>query len=489
MNCRLERIITTALVIFCFASVPAYAASDPDRFDKLQETEWYGVYMQGAKIGYASTSLNKIGAPVSGWRIDSEFILIANVMGKTDTLITRDSRLFQSPGGELYSSKLVIYAGGGEISVEGKKEADEFIVETSVAGQSSIKAFPYPADYLDNLAFLRQYISSGKAAVGDSLNFSIFEPTPPMTGTMRQAAKITSKDVFIFNGVATDVYTVDWTILEANIPGRTILDMEGRELEVTLGGGLLMKLETESLAKTLDSSYDLLAENLIFPNKKIDNPENLSLLKLEISGIDESDILKLKSQSVIKNDSQNLSVVIKRPVLPDKILGLPIQSSRLKPFLDPEPYIQSDAEEIASLAREIMGGETNSWETARKINTWVFENIEKQFTPEISNALQTLHSKRGDCGEHAALAVALMRAAGIPARPVTGLVYWPPGDGFGYHAWIEVFVGEWMMMDPSWGEDIINPSHIALTAGDLLDQISVLTRVIGRMKIEVTEAR
>ena len=65
----------------------------------------------------------------------------------------------------------------------------------------------------------------------------------------------------------------------------------------------------------------------------------------------------------------------------------------------------------------------------------------------------------------------------------------PPGDGFGYHAWVEAYVGEWVMMDPSWGEDIVNPAHIALTTGDIVEQAGILYRTMGKMGIEVVEAK
>ncbi len=265
--------------------------------------------------------------------------------------------------------------------------------------------------------------------------------------------------------------------------------MAGHELEVTLGGGMLMKLETESMAKTLDSSFDFLAHNLVRPSKPIPDPEKLQYLKLRINGINEDDFLRFDGQSVSIDTASALILELKRQTEPEKIVGIPVESVRLKPYIEPGPYIQSDAAEIDSLAREIIGAETNSLAAARLINRWVYENIEKAFTPDLSNALQTLHSKQGDCGEHAALAVALMRAAGIPARPVTGLVYWPPGEGFGYHAWVEAFVGDWIMLDPSWGEDIINPSHIALARGDLLEQVRAIYNVLGKIDIEVLEAR
>ncbi len=476
-------------IIFLSAPLLLFASENPNRFDDLLGTDWYGIYLQGGKIGYASTTLEKTNHPIDGWRMNTDMTMIISMMGMTDTITTKDVRLFESPDGQLYSSSSFISGGTGDITIEGSREADEYIVTTNIGGQAITKPFPYPLDYLDSLVYLKTEVSSGNLSVGDSLLISSFEPTPPLTGKVHQSVKIVSKDVYIFNGVPTDVYTAEWTLLEMGITGRTIIDMTGHELEVTLGGGMLMKLETESMAKTFDVTFDFLADNLIHPRKTIRNPGKLESLKLRISGIDQEDILRTDNQSVTKRDSEILEVEIVKSELPVNTLELPIESPRLKPFLEAGPYIQSDSDEIINLSREIVGGEKNSWEAARQINAWVYENINKKFTPDLSNALQTLHSKQGDCGEHAALTVALMRAAGIPARPVAGLVYWPPGDGFGYHAWVEAFVGDWVMMDPSWDEDIVNPTHIALARGDLLEQIRIINRVLGKIDIEVLEAR
>jgi len=485
----MARIIVLAVIISIITPISVFCSQDIRRFDHMLGTEWFGIYMQGSKIGYASTSIESVNQPVDGWRMDNDLTMIISMMGKIDTTTARDSRIYKSPTSELYSNSLVIESGTGKMTMEGRKESDEYILQINIGGQISRKTFAYPVDYLDSLVSLEEYISSGKAAVGDSLNFATFEPTPPMTGKIHQTAKIISRQEHIFNGVPTEVFTIEWTIIEANISGRNVIDIDGNELEVNLGGGILMKSEPEQQAKTLNATFDILADNLVHQKGKIDDLSKLNTLKLKISGISQDEILSIKSQSVSIASPGTLLVEIKRPDWPEKILGLPIESPRLKPFLEPDPYIQSDDPEITDLARQIVGDEKNSLEAARKINKWVYENIAKQFTPDISNALQTLHTRRGDCGEHSVLAVALMRAAGIPARPVTGLVYYPPGDGFGYHAWIEAFVGDWVMMDPSWGEDRTNPSHIALTTGDLLDQISVLSRVLGKMQIEVVDAR
>ena len=464
-------------------------SSDPDRFDSFLGTEWYGVYMQGAKAGYGELSFEKVDAPVSGWRTRESITMILNVMGQTDTMRIVDTRFFASPGGELYSNTMKFKSVSGEMLVEGAKEADEYIVTINLGGQETKKVFEYPADYLDNIKAPNMKIAAGEVNVGDSINSSYFEATPPLTGTVHTNMKIESVDKYNFAGVPTDVYTVSFMIPEMKFTGTSVFDKTGRELELVLGGGMTLKLEGEKQAKIIDNQFDILADNLIRPRKKLENLAELQSLNLRITGISAEDIINSELQKISAKSENELSALIKRADIPKTVIDLPFESEELAEYLAPTVYIQSDAEQIKKLAAEIIRDEKNSWEAAKKINNWVYDNIEKQFTPDFSNALQTLQTKRGDCGEHSALTVALLRAAGIPARPVAGLVYWPPGEGFGYHAWVEAYVGQWIMLDPAWGEDIVNPTHIALTTGDLIDQASVLYRVMGKMDIEVVEAR
>src|SRR6187397_3545992 len=81
---------------------------------------------------------------------------------------------------------------------------------------------------------------------------------------------------------------------------------------------------------------------------------------------------------------------------------------------------------------------------------WTFKNLAKDLSTNLTTASQVLAHKQGDCTEHALLFVALARAAGIPAREVSGLVYM--GDDiqrFGWHAWAEVDIaGRWVQVDP-----------------------------------------
>ena len=92
----------------------------------------------------------------------------------------------------------------------------------------------------------------------------------------------------------------------------------------------------------------------------------------------------------------------------------------------------------------------------------------------------------GDCNEHTVLFTALSRSAGIPTKMIAGLVYL---DGtFYYHAWPRVYVGKWIDMDPTLGQEIADATHIGLLEGGLKEQIE-LVKIIGDLKIEVIEYR
>ena len=60
---------------------------------------------------------------------------------------------------------------------------------------------------------------------------------------------------------------------------------------------------------------------------------------------------------------------------------------------------------------------------------------------------------------------ALARAVGIPARRVDGLVYMEAADAvpaFYWHEWVEVYVGEWIEVDPTFNQEVADATHIAL---------------------------
>ncbi len=141
---------------------------------------------------------------------------------------------------------------------------------------------------------------------------------------------------------------------------------------------------------------------------------------------------------------------------------------RLGEWLKPSVCIESDDESIVKKSAELTRGAKTRWEAVLRIGQWVHKEIVYAIgdTPSANLALE---KRKGDCGPHSTLTIALLRAAGIPARLVGGVIFTPLfGGSFGQHAWVEVYMGTagWIALDPTTGEfERMNATHIKLFEG------------------------
>jgi transglutaminase-like putative cysteine protease len=94
------------------------------------------------------------------------------------------------------------------------------------------------------------------------------------------------------------------------------------------------------------------------------------------------------------------------------------------------------------------------------------------------------------------LLAALLRAAGIPARLVTGLVYLADFAGaegvFGYHMWVQAWTGgSWLDLDATLPGGF-DATHVALAVSDLAGpepggELDRLLPLVGKLRIRVLE--
>lgn len=151
--------------------------------------------------------------------------------------------------------------------------------------------------------------------------------------------------------------------------------------------------------------------------------------------------------------------------------------SSLGQYLLSEKDRQSDDQSIIRLAREAALESRFTHEAANAILSWIADNL--IFDTSITvpgDALSALRYKKAFCVGYSNLAVAMLRAAGIPARVAHG--YLPPGyewgfskdywgvkvnDG-GYHAYIEIFYPDtgWVFSDAEHSHNFVDPFHIIL---------------------------
>lgn len=165
---------------------------------------------------------------------------------------------------------------------------------------------------------------------------------------------------------------------------------------------------------------------------------------------------------------------VKTFVVPDSFKG----------YLCATPTMQVDHPDIKKLAGQ-FAQKTLICARIKAMNDYVYKTLKKQYTAAFSSALETYKAGFGDCGEHAVLLAALLRASKIPARVVFGVIYMPSQKGYYYHAWVLAFDGNnWIFADPAFGVFPANRDRVPLVIDDSGEKMISLARVIGRLKID-----
>jgi transglutaminase-like putative cysteine protease len=125
-------------------------------------------------------------------------------------------------------------------------------------------------------------------------------------------------------------------------------------------------------------------------------------------------------------------------------------------FLRETPLTQNSAA-IQQFVEQVCGGLNGSANKAQLLNTALFERLKLQSerTPKSRTPDQTLTQGWGNVRDSAQLLVASARAAGLPARFVSGhCLDGPHVSGHkSAHCWAEVHTGEqgWIGLDPALG--------------------------------------
>jgi transglutaminase-like putative cysteine protease len=106
------------------------------------------------------------------------------------------------------------------------------------------------------------------------------------------------------------------------------------------------------------------------------------------------------------------------------------------------------------------------------LNGWLHDHLEYQsgVTSVSTTAAEAFAAGRGVCQDFVHLGLAVLRAAGVPARYVSGYLHPGRGDTVGVtsrgdtHAWLEAWVGDWHPIDPTSGA-VVAEHHVVIARG------------------------
>jgi transglutaminase-like putative cysteine protease len=131
------------------------------------------------------------------------------------------------------------------------------------------------------------------------------------------------------------------------------------------------------------------------------------------------------------------------------------------------------AEDISQAAiAEIPAASLSPDEAAAAISALVHDHVTylPGATGVRTNAQEAWDKGQGVCQDMAQIAVSLMRAAGLPARYVSGYLHPDPKAQPGStsvgqsHAWVEYWAGSWIALDPTSGAPV-GERHVAVARG------------------------
>ncbi|HVX20951.1 MAG TPA: transglutaminase family protein [Acidimicrobiales bacterium] len=151
---------------------------------------------------------------------------------------------------------------------------------------------------------------------------------------------------------------------------------------------------------------------------------------------------------------------------------------RYAELLAPSRYTWADgalAEVAASLRAAppvTRATRTTPAATVEAVMAWTHGSLDyvRGVTHVHTSAAEAFGAGSGVCQDFAHLALAVLRAAGIPARYVSGYLHPDPDAEVGAtsagesHAWVEAWVGDWWGLDPTNGTDI-GVRHVVVARG------------------------
>jgi hypothetical protein len=441
--------------------------------------EWMGIYLLGHKAGYSFSRVwadHLDGKPVV--RALEDTTLRAKVGDRTVTRRLREERTYESrPGGHLIRFASIHEGDGGNETLEARSDALGMHLVRKREGLAPEKLdLPPTEDVVENADLGRL-----AAAAHKSFSGKVFDSTE--LRDKRERADYLGPGILEGGGAQVKVLRVAVTEEDGTVAAEiSIRPSDGTVLQLKFGGALLGVPEPESLAKQL-GTVDLFALTRVDVDRPLPVGRVPATIRYLVRGLPGGLRPAPERQSYRDLPGGEVEVTV-RAALPTKQQPRPAASPA--EFLKATADVESDAPAIRALAKEIVGNEHDSFKASTRITRWVFENVRSAYGVSLDHATDVLRQKAGDCTEHALLATALARASGIPARLIHGLVYSQGSDGkpgLFWHEWVEVWTGQWVAIDPTFGQPVADATHIQLGEGDQTDAVALM----GQLKIHVAE--
>jgi hypothetical protein len=475
------------LFMWALAATPTAASRDDSAIEaaisRLEPRHaFYGIYMLGIKAGYAEEWLGPTrvdGRPVLESRQEAHVNF--KRAGFTIKMEVSTRRLYDpKPPYRLVELREHVDGLGTRLTFTGAHEGGVFRLKAD-AGEGPrlvARAEPPRETFADVVAWLA-YMDDPVGTSFPSLRYDV-----QMGKNVRVVNQVLTRSRVLLAGKLVDVITLESDEPDSGLTLQSRFRADGTLLEGAMGEQFRMARESEAIAKDPHvAMIDLYARSIVpatGATASLRAPGKLTRAVYRVCGVDPAHLAGPGQIVVAEEDTDCARVTVSR----GQTRPVPLSAEERARSLESDERVTARDAPIRAAASKALRSRSKPDLVA--LTRWVHRKVAYSLDFNPWSASQVLAKGRGDCSEAALLLVALARAAGLPAREVTGLVL-AEGEpaGFGYHAWAEVYVdGRWTPVDPTWDEVPINPTHIRFE----LDGPYGLLAIFGRIAIEVLEA-
>lgn len=464
---------------------------------------FYTLTMGDRTVGQATSRLDTLP---DGFELEDVMSLELPALGQTGIAVAR-TRVRLSDALVMEEFSFTLDSEVGRFEASGTLGPDTTLHVTIVsAGSEQNLTFRLPQPPVMSSVVPIRIAMGGALEVGETIRLPVFDPTSLSTRTV-EVEVLEYDTLFVTDSASLDPSSGRWSSARTDsVPAWRIaesfggirveswVDADGRILRSSSALGFAMEKteyelarqaqEDSRLASASGIDDDVILSTAVQSNVQFEDTEQYDEIRFRLTGVDLAGFQLDGGRQTLRGDT----LIVRRERWSDLDPGyeLPYSFMDLREALEPEPLIQSDDERIIRHARSITV-RSAVWrqdpkEVARRLTESVYGLLEKRVTFSVPNAVQVLETRQGDCNEHTVLYVALARALGLPARTAVGLVYL--NGSFFYHAWPEVWLDEWVAVDPTFGQYPADASHIRFVIGGLAQQVEIV-RLIGNLDIEV----
>lgn len=500
---RSPRLAAVAALLALFALAwPAQAGAAPQEA-KVTFEEWQLMYMDEAKVGFVHVLQEEVvrdGRPLLCTTSDSSMTI--NRLG-TNISVLQLQKMWEDADGKIVAiegeSNTSIAKSRTKVTVNG----DRAEVVKQIAGPPQVTTIDWKKEWLGTVAMeaqVRRRIDAGEKTftieswspdLGPTvMSYELQGPAEiDVPGLGKRQLIHARSTIDVQPGMLTDAYADPDTLLtvmtSTKIMGMRIMTVVSTKAECLAA---FAKPDTPEVFNRLSPRT----------NVRLPDPYRTDELLLHVTAGDAEvplPPLADERQTVVEQRGPNDLVLRVRRVVPDQAFTLPLAglTQEEQECLQPNLQIESDHPALVALAKQAIGGETDAWKAAAKLERFAYEYISnKSLSALLETAAKVVETKTGDCTEHGVLLAGLCRAVGIPARVAVGFLYFQ--GIWGGHMWAEVSLGgKWYALDAVLGHGSVDAAHIRLAADSLKDaEIGRVFATVGMgmtMKIDLLSFR